>query len=352
MNLHWKKLINLHESNLFGLDIGSSFVRMVQLEKKDTGYAVTAANITKIPESGIDISHREAEIVKAIRKCVHATKVRTRHAVCSVSGPEVAVRPFSLPPLQDEEVDSAVMFEAAQVCPFNIDNAVVEYHLIPNGDEGVRGILVAATHDVIRRKARLAGKTSLECVMMDVDSLALLNCFNGQRKQKPHDAAKAVLDVGASGTTLAIVGDGRMPFVRNMHYAGDYIISQISGERNVPVEIVREALSDSESSTLSAAELRSSLESACQKLIADVTDTLRYHTTWEKASFVEQIYVCGGFAMVDGFVDMLQKRLGIEAVLWNPFDTMHCDVGQNCLDVIQNKGPTMAVAAGLAMRSI
>ncbi len=192
MNLHWKKLIKLHESKLFGLDIGSSFVRMVRFEKKDTGYAVTAANITKIPESGIDISHREAEIVKAIRKCIHATKVRTRHAVCSVSGPEVAVRPFSLPPLQDEEVDSAVMFEAAQVCPFDIDNAVVEYHLIPNGDESVRGILVAATHDVIRRKIRLAGKASLECVIVWPCLTALMGKGNRNLVMQPRPSLTSV----------------------------------------------------------------------------------------------------------------------------------------------------------------
>jgi hypothetical protein len=38
--------------------------------------------------------------------------------------------------------------------------------------------------------------------------------------------------------------------------------------------------------------------------------------------------------------------------LWNPFDKIRCDAGQACEVLLQKNGPAMAVAAGLAMRSI
>jgi Tfp pilus assembly PilM family ATPase len=67
---------------------------------------------------------------------------------------------------------------------------------------------------------------------------------------------------------------------------------------------------------------------------------------------VEQILVCGSFGLVKGFIDILNQQLPIKAILWNPFDTMLCSVGRQCLDVIQVNGPAMAVAAGLAMRTV
>jgi Tfp pilus assembly PilM family ATPase len=94
------------------------------------------------------------------------------------------------------------------------------------------------------------------------------------------------------------------------------------------------------------------MEIACRKLVSDVAETLRYHSTQEKTSPIERILVCGGFGMVRGFVDILNKQLPLKAILWNPFDTMKCSVDRKCLDVIQSKGPVMAVAAGLAMRSV
>lgn len=349
MNLNWKKLIKLNKGELVGLDIGTSSVRMVQLQKDESGYAVVAANITEIPDNEDDISHREAEIVRAIRKCVHRSQ--TRQAVCSVSGPEVAVRAFSFPPLEDEEVQGAVMLEAAQVCPFNIDDAVVDYQLIPNGED-VKGILVAATNDVVKRKRHLVEKASVECVLLDVDSLALLNCFSEHTKKQSSDSAVAILDVAESSSIVAIVSENALPFVRNMHYAGTDILSRMSAELAEPPETVAGALAGCDSPTIDADRLRGSLERACQKLITGVTDTLRYHTAQEKSSLVEKMYVCGSFSMAEGLVDVLGKGLGLKTLLWNPFDTMQCNVNRKCLDIVQNKGPAMAVAAGLAMRSI
>jgi Tfp pilus assembly PilM family ATPase len=94
------------------------------------------------------------------------------------------------------------------------------------------------------------------------------------------------------------------------------------------------------------------MEKACQKLVSDVAETLRYHSAQAKSLPVEQILVCGGFGIAKGFVDILNKQLSIGVILWNPFDTMRCGVSRQCLDVIQTNGPAMVVAAGLAMRSV
>jgi len=94
------------------------------------------------------------------------------------------------------------------------------------------------------------------------------------------------------------------------------------------------------------------MEKASIKLVSDVAETLRYHSTQAKSTPVEQLLVCGTFGMGKGFVDILNKQLPIKVVLWNPFDTMKCSVDRQCLEVIQSKGPAMVVAAGLAMRSV
>jgi Tfp pilus assembly PilM family ATPase len=79
---------------------------------------------------------------------------------------------------------------------------------------------------------------------------------------------------------------------------------------------------------------------------------LRYYTAQEKSAQVEQIFVCGGFALVNGFVQTLDSRLDAKVLLWNPFDKMKCDAGNDCSEMLQKTGPALAVAAGLAMRSI
>jgi type IV pilus assembly protein PilM len=355
MSFKLKRLIGFAKDDVLGLDIGSSSVRMVKLARdKKGGYAVVAASISNIEHSDGDAEGKEANAVKAVRRCLASAKVHTKWAVCSISGTEVAVRHFKFPPLQSEELDGAIRLEASQVCPFNVYDGIVDYQLISNdpAGESVSGVLVAATNEVIRRKVQIVEKASLNCVLMDVDGLALLNCLAESRKDTGRVSAAAILDVGGSGTTLAVMNENNFPFVRTVPYAGKDIVAQIARENNVSPEVVMKEIYDSSQTTVPAENLKRSMEKACQKLVGDVAETLRYHSAQEKASSVEELLVCGGFGMVKGFVDILNRQLPIKAVLWNPFDAMKCSVKRQFLDVIQSKGPVMVVAAGLAMRSM
>lgn len=346
--LNWKRLLDLEETQVVGVDIGSSAVRIVQMRKDDAGYVVTAAGITEIA-NGKETSQEQKEIntVGAISECLQSTGIQTRFAVCGICGPETAVRYFKFPSLPLEETQGAVLLEAAQVCPFNIDDSAVDYQLMPNGDDSACGVLVAATNKLIERKRRLAKEACLDCVLMDVDGLALLNCFSEYEKIEAGRTI-AILNVGSSYTTLVIMGANSLPFIRDIAYAGGTIVKS---EKGVSMEAAKKAMLGSESPAEPKIQLGSNLEKACQKLITDVTETLRYYTTQEKSDIVEKIFVCG-FAPVEGLVELLDSRLPARTMLWNPFDKIPCDGDQKCRDILQKKGPAMAVAAGLAMRSI
>jgi type IV pilus assembly protein PilM len=347
-----KRSINLRKDAILGLDIGSSSVKIIALQKSDTGYSTTAVGIRDIA-TGEDDEHRRIQTVKAIRECFEQVKVKTKMVVCGVSGPDVAVRDFEFPPLSTEDIEAAVELEASQVCPFSASDSVVDYHLIPNGDDKTSGVLVAATNTLIAGKVQLTKEARLNCVLMDVDGLALLNCFNGLangHQESKTNQTVAILNVGGSLTTLAIMDIKGWPFIRDMNYAGDDILAQIAADSNKPVATLKEILSGDSGSD--EAGVRESLTTACQKLIADVGETLRYYSAQSISSNVEKLYVCGGFALANGFVELLNSRLSAEVVLWNPFDKIQCNTNRRFEDILARTGPAMAVAAGLAMRSV
>lgn len=373
MKIDWKRLFKLEEREVLGLDIGSSAVKIVQIRRNNAGYVVTAAGIVDIADgTETDKNRREINIARAIGQCLQSAGIQTRLAVCSVCGPEVAVRYFKFPSLPPEEIEGAVLLEASQVCPFNIDDCAVDYQLTTDAGQGgdnIRGVLVAATNKLIKAKDRFAKSASLDCVLIDVDGLALLNCLTEYEKSIPEaepGRTTAILNVGSSFTNLAIMArgpeprdsaadedrpqarcDSALPFIRDMAYAGDDIVSTVADQNNLSTEAVRRILAGGDQS-----ELGDSLTAACQKLIVDVAETLRYYAAQEKSAFVEKIFVCGGFALVEGFVELLDSQLPAAAVLWNPFDRIRCDAGQQCGDVLRSNGPALAVVAGLAMRSI
>ncbi|MCX5635277.1 MAG: type IV pilus assembly protein PilM [Planctomycetota bacterium] len=352
--LNWRRLLKLEQYTVFGLDIGSSSVKIVQLRKDGHDWVVTAAGMAEIPDGMEDNkTRRDINTVKAIRKCFGATGIVTKFAVYGVCGPEVAVRCFKFPALPREEITGAVTLEASQVCPFNIEEGVVDYQLISNSTDSATGVLVAATNKMVDKKNRLVQDAELNGTLADADGLALLNCFTESEKSYTNKTV-AILNVGSSFTTLAIVGNNSLPFVRDIAYAGNDIIKQIADENNVSAETITKILFGSSDNTQEQTELQlvTSLAKACQKLITDVTETLRYYAAQEKSTFVEKIFICGGFSLVKGFVELFNNNFPASVVLWNPFEKMRCEADRTCMDVLQKNGPAMAVAAGLAMRSI
>ncbi|MHC4230133.1 MAG: pilus assembly protein PilM [Planctomycetota bacterium] len=311
--MNWKRNIDLKKNEILGLDIGSSTVKMVALRKNGAGYSAVAAGITEIAPSENNDDHHGKNTVAAIRECLERTMAKRKLVVCGISGPEVAVRDFELPSLSAAEMASAVSLEASQVCPFPAED---------------------------------------KCVMMDVDGLALLNCFEGLadgREESEAGRNVAILNVGGSHTTVAILDNDGWPFIRDMTYAGDDIVRQVAADNGTSTEIIKGILCGDPAAI--GPEVRESMERACQKLIADITGTLRYYAAQDKSN-VEKLLVCGGFALAGGFIELLNGKLGIESVLWNPFERMHCSASRKRQEVFAKAGPALAVAAGLAMRSI
>jgi type IV pilus assembly protein PilM len=347
-------MLKLVNKDVIGLDIGSYSVKTVHLSKSKSSWAVTSAAIVEISTEGADSSsRREANTVRAIQNCLRIIPTKTKLAVCSVGGPDVAIRNFDFPVLQPEEMEKAVMLEARQVCPFTTTDIVVDYNLIPDGRDRAKGYLVAATGELLRKKVRLSREAHLNCTLMDVDALAVLNCFNEIEKPVA-DHGTAVLNIGSRYTTLAVEGNNGLPFVRNLSYSGEDVIKHIAEQNSMTAEDVRRTLAGENKDI--PPSINDSLIEASLGFIGDIHKTVRFYSAQRNSFDIDRILVCGGFALFGGFMEFLSEHLPIRFELWNPFDKMQChsQVLRSVLlkNILRKNGPAMVVAAGLAMRSI
>jgi type IV pilus assembly protein PilM len=340
---------------IVGVDIGSHSVKIVQLRRGSAGWIVTNAGVVDISDKGADSpARRETNCVRALLNCVRVSGTKRRFAVCGVGGQEVAVRNFDFPAVPPEEISRAVELEAKQVCPFNASDIVSDYHVMPDGKGKTKGYLVVAAGPLVKYKSRLARKAKLDCVMVDADALALLNCF--KELEKPADNhGTAILNIGHIETTLAVEGSGGWPFVRSLNYAGDSIVRSIAAENDATPDAVKAAFAGDPKDLPPA--MRESFERACKRLIDDITKTVRYYGAQEGSFVISKVLVCGGFSLFGDVAKLLNKQLAIEVVLWNPFEKMRLQVGRNhrgalLKNILRRSGPSLAVAAGLAMRSI
>ena len=364
MVFNWKQLFSTGRNDIVGLDIGSSSVKMVQLLKEDKGYRAAAVGRINIKEnSEYNQCIKQYNTIKAIRQCHKSTRTKTAQTIAGVSGPEVAVKGFDFPALPEEEIEQAVKLEAIQVCPFEIQHSTIDYHIMSSPAESrdqneillpedrISGLMVAVSNKVLQSRRQLIKDANLKCILVDVDSLALINCFTEQQSYISGQTM-AILNIGHSYTNLIILSEGKLPFIRDLPYAAVDIVEQMADEYNLPHQTIIENLYDPQNANNPDNTIQDKLENTAQKLINEIDKTLRYFVHQEKVKPVENIFACGGFSLVAGFMDILNKRLPGDTSLWNPFDKITYDSNTTGRDIIDDYGPALAVACGLAMRCI
>lgn len=345
---------------LMGLDIGSTSVKLVRLLKGQDGYTVSLA-VKEDIQTAENPDDQAKQKLAAVKACLQKVPAASRTVVCGLEGSQVVVRGFKFPPLPAEAITQAVQFEAQQTCPFDSKQSVLDYQLveIPNlSDEekqskAVRrhGLMVVSTQETVKERIDLVSTAGGKTLMVDAGALALLNCIN-ELDLAGTLGTIAVIDIGATYSHVVIYGRDGLPFVRDLAIAGQTIIHSISRDLEMSAQQVRQALSGQEVDAEIQNQVLLAMNNAVRPLATAINETLRFYSFQEKGAGVEKIYLCGGFSMIDAFVEFLADGLPVEVEILNPFEKMTCQSGVGQNESLQTCGPAWATAVGLAMRTI
>lgn len=359
--VRFKEALNLVPGPVVGLDVDSRSVKMVGLQENGGFYHVTAAAMSSIESADDGAGPSQRAVTSAIEGCLESSGgviSRDSNFVFGLSGPKVRVNSFNFPSLTMDEVANAVVFEAAQVCPFDTRDSALDYQLIGIDEGGgfkkkhkiypnVKGVLAVAAKSVVSKKRALAEDALLKCVLMDSEGLALLNCLEDYLLDEEKLPA-AVINVGMSLSTVAILGEDRLPFIRDLKYSGSDIIDHIGKGFGTGIDDVESKLCDG----TGASEFTASIGRACSRLIRDINETLAYYSVHHSSNTVKRVYVCGSFSLMADCVKVLVEGIDEGASVWNPFSRMHYDDSTAGSELLDKCGSAFATAAGLAMRRI
>jgi Tfp pilus assembly PilM family ATPase len=154
--------------------------------------------------------------------------------------------------------------------------------------------------------------------------------------------------VGHTHSYLVILGPDGIPFVRDLTFSTQQIFTTISQRSQKSPVHVRKMLAEGSACD---EKLETELKNACNKLIADVLDTLRFYSLQPNAEKVSQVYLSGGLASAQPFVRLMNSVLPAQVKTFDLSEKLHCTPGQDTEKFLKQYGPALTVAAGLAMRT-
>jgi type IV pilus assembly protein PilM len=327
-------------STKVALDLGSTFVKM--LAASDDGGRLKLAGFGMKRLAG----HSAEDKVRAIRELAAESHIAVKDLAISVCGPAVQVRFISMPKMKEDELAGATKFEAEKFMPFNIDECVVDYHILRRNEHENKLdlILVAAKKDFVEGKISIVEEAGFSVRMVDVDSLAMTNAFLKNLPPSGNEKTVALMDMGSSASNLSILNGGNLCFVRTITMAGNDFDEAISRGLGVDTSSARELKTKPDAK---AGEIAGIVKSAANALIDEIKLSFGYYENLYGGA-VDEIYLSGGSSALIGMGEALGEAFGTKPIAWDPVNFM--DVSGVDAASLETAKRYLAVASGLALR--
>ena len=340
-------------NSLAGLDIGSTSVKVVQL----SGVA-KVPRLERVAVVSIDPdADPSAATIKAIKEAVREAKLTTDKVAASVAGPLVAVRHLQFPKLSQDELKGAIHWEGSQVIPFNIEDVYIDFQILPSGGdataEKMEVLFIAASRQVIDDRFRLIQKSGLEPRVVDIDALAMLNCFQKGRDRQGDQIhtdtpTTALLNIGARFTNLVVINSSSRPFTRDIMIAGNNFTEAIEKATGVPFKEADDL--KKQPNSISLTENTAIMESIFSKLVNEIRLSFDYFQTKEGGNKIDRILLGGGASRTLSLRGFISEALELPVDEWNPLENIEINPKK-----FDSQKPTeltslLTVATGLALR--
>lgn len=340
--------------DLVGVDIGSSSIKMVELKQNRDSYTLKNVGMLTLPaEAIVDNALMDtSSIVEVLRDLMRARAVKIKNAACSISGNSVIIRKIVLPTMDSDQLDEQIYYEAEQYIPFDINDVNIDFQILgpdPSDMNKMIVLLVASKKEIISDYSAVFTEAGLKMVIADVDSFAIQNAY--EINYSPgEDEMVALINIGASMTNLNIVKGGGSLFTRDMQTGGnsytDEIQKQLGTGRD---EAERIKISGRHPQQARLQEIFSRVN---ESLANEMRRSLDFYLSTAMDDRVSKIYLSGGCARIPNLVDVVGQRLTLPVEILNPFRRIKYNEKEFEPDYMQQIGPSMAVAVGLAMRRV
>ena len=341
---------------LFGLDLSSSAVKMVELvDDGKSGYRVERYAIEPVPRDCVvdgNISNLEA-VTDSVKRCHARMGTRTKHVAMAVpSGAVISKKIIVAAALREEELEAQVESEANQYIPFALEEVNLDFQVLgpsPNSPDEQEVLIAATRKEKVEDRVAVADSAGLKALVMDVESFAQQTALSLVVQALPgggRDQNVAVVDVGANVMNVVVLRNEQSIYTREQAFGGNQLTQDIVSRYGMAPE---EAESAKRSGELPDDFETEVMKPFMENLSMEVQRALQFFFTSTQYHAVDHILLAGGSAVIPGLDEVVHTRTQVPTGVANPFALMQASPKIQ-LKRLMSDAPSLIVACGLAMR--
>jgi len=353
-----KKAKPLKFKESVGIDLGTHSVKVVHLKRLHEGFKLLNYEIRPTVPHGVEYvpsdlrPERYAPVLVEIFKTLHINPKKVQHLVTSVGGDNTSIKQIKTIFLPDDELESALFFEAKKHIPISGTDMVLDYQVLSVEEKtnNMNILLGATSKELLNEHTNVLNTAGLTANIVDIDSLAVANSF--ALNAFAEDGVFVLLNLGAHRTNMVIWGPEAKFFARDIPYGGYNFTRDIMRKRQLEWDEAEKykmeygLLDDPNAAdvkTLSMLDI--SEKSTEDSIVEEIRRSLRFYVKEAGNSDFRKLYIMGGTAKLRGLLEYIQDKVNIPTEVFMPF--INVEMPEKFVD---KKDPQLALAIGLAMR--
>lgn len=341
---------------LAGLDIGSSCVKLVELSGDSRGLVLS--RFAKMPlAKGVIVDGAVAEggaLTAVIKELFKQSGCKRKQIAASISGNSVIIKKASFAQMEESELNILIHDEAGKYLPFE-DMSLIDYDFQITGDNPYNAsqmdvLIVAAKKEIVESYTDAIAAAGLTPVIMDVDSFAVQTAFEENYAFEDSDVV-VLVNIGASMTNMNVIQGGNSLFTRDFALGGNTVTESIAASLGVSFEEAEKAKLEGWGEDPPSRELfLQGLISHADVICSEIDRSIDYFRSTFGQDNITRVILSGGGALIPGMAGDMERRLGVETELMNPFKKIQIDKKAIESGPVETTGALAAVAVGLALR--
>ena len=222
---------------LFGLDISSSSVKMLEIVEAGKGtYRVERYAIEPLPRDAVvdgNINNLEA-VTDSVKRAHKRMGTRTRHVAMAVpTGAVITKKIIVAAGLHEAELEVQVESEANQYIPFALEEVNLDFQSLgpsPGNPEEQEVVIAATRKEKVEDRVAVAESAGLKALVMDVEAFAQQSALSLVVESLPgagKDQNVAIVDVGANVMNVTVLRNDQSVYTREQAFGGHQLTQDI-----------------------------------------------------------------------------------------------------------------------------
>lgn len=343
--------------NLVGTDIGTSSVKVMQVRESSKGVHLMKYGLEPLPPQSVVDGHvmNIETVAEALAKLFKDLRISQKEVALSVSGNSVIIKKLNLPLMKRDELEEQIQWEAEQHIPYEISEVEIDYNILwQNPEVGQMDVLlVAAKKEEIQDMVEVVRQAKLKPCVIDIDAFALQNVYEFNYGFNEGETV-ALINVGASVTTINILNGPVSQFTRDITNGGNSITEEIQKQLQVSYDEAEayKAGGGAQSKDVIPQEVDGIISSVANSLASEIQRSLDFYMATTSHGEVERILITGGTSKIPYVRSAIERSARVQVEPLDPFRRVLFDQRQFDPEVLKSQAPQASICFGLALRKL